>query len=293
MARRAGFSAEFRKPNDEANARNPAVILFQAAILFGNIFVIHPNFSIQQEPAQAGHILMARDEDFLQRASQGLQEPVVRFYEWTQPTVSLGFHQPETILDIEALDREKIPWIRRPTGGAAVLHSHELTYAVALPPAHPWQKNKSALEHIGRALARGLCALGVEADVLQRGRPLGKLPDRASCFVRASRWEVCVRGKKIIGSAQRMLQGALLQHGSILCTPAHLRLVSLMNLPSQKVRDELFIRLKTASTSIEEELTRPVNMTHLRQKMEEAFREEFTELCEEQFAETLESQQTP
>ncbi len=235
---------------------------------------------------------MARDADFLKRASQGLQEPVVRFYEWAQPTVSLGFHQPETILDAEVLEREQIPWVRRPTGGAAVLHSRELTYAIALPPEHPWLKNKSASEHIGRALARGLRAFGVEADVLQRGRPLGKLPDRASCFVRASRWEVCVQGKKIIGSAQRVLQGALLQHGSILCTPAHLHLASLLNLPSQKVKDELFFRLKTVSTSIEEELNCPVNMTHLRQKMEEAFREEFTESCEEQFAETLESQQT-
>ena len=236
---------------------------------------------------------MARDADLLKRTSQGLQESLVRFYEWAESTVSLGFHQPETILDAEALERDRIPWVRRPTGGAAVLHSRELTYAVALPPEHQWMKNKSASEHIGRALARGLRAFGVEADVLQRGRPLGKLPDRASCFVRASRWEVCVCGKKIIGSAQRILQGALLQHGSILCTPAHLRLVSLLNLPSQKVRDELLSRLKTASTSIEEELNCPVNMTHLRQKMEEAFREEFAGSCEEQFAETLENQLTP
>jgi lipoate-protein ligase A len=255
--------------------------------------VYNNNLSIEQKPAQAGHILMARDAELLKRASQGLQEPVVRFYEWIQPTVSLGFHQPETTLDIAALEREVIPWVRRPTGGAAVLHSRELTYAIALSPLHPWQKHKSASEHIGRALARGLRALGVEADVLQRGRPLGKLPDRASCFVRASRWEVCARGKKIIGSAQRMLQGALLQHGSILCTPAHLHLVSLLNLPSQKIRDELLFRLKNASTSIEEELNCPVSMTHLRQKMEEAFREEFNESCEGQFTETLESQQTP
>ena len=250
------------------------------------------NISIEQEPAQAGHILMARDAELLKRASQGLQEPVVRFYEWAQPTVSLGFHQPETILDMEALEREQVPWVRRPTGGAAVLHSRELTYAIVLPPLHPWMKQKSASEHIGGALARGLRSLRVEADILQRGRPLGKLPDRASCFVRASRWEVCVRGKKLIGSAQRMFQGALLQHGSILCTPAHLHLVSLLNLPSQEVKDELFFRLKSASTSIEEELNRPVSMTHLRQKMEEAFREEFGESCEEQVAETLESQQT-
>ena len=236
---------------------------------------------------------MARDADLLNRASQGLQKPIVRFYEWVQPTVSLGFHQSETILDADVLERERIPWVRRPTGGAAVLHAHELTYAVVLPPMHPWLQTKSVLEHIGRALARGLRNVGVGADMLERGRPLEKLPDRASCFVRASRWEICAHGKKIVGSAQRVLRGALLQHGSILCTPAHLRLVSLLNLPSQKIRDNLFDRLKNASTSIEEEVNHPVNMTYLRQKMEEAFRVEFTEFDEEQVAETLESQPTP
>lgn len=230
---------------------------------------------IRQEPAQAGESLMAQDAALLERVAQHRIGPVLRFYEWIRPTLSLGFHQRETVLDNEALRREGVPWVRRPTGGAAVLHSQELTYCIALPAAHPFQKDRSALKRTGRALAAGLRALGVPAELAERGHPLARLPDRASCFLRSSRWEVCVRGKKIVGSAQRTLSGASLQHGSILCGPDHLRLVSFLKLPSEQVRYELFSRLCAASTSVTEELGGPFDMMLLREKLAQAFRQEF------------------
>lgn len=233
---------------------------------------------IRQEAAAAGAVLMARDAALLERAATNSTKPVVRFYEWIQPTVSLGFHQKKEILDKEALDRERISWVRRPTGGAAVLHSQELTYALVLPPKHPFLIEKSVLEHVGKALTRGLRALGIAAKALHRSNPLERLPDRASCFVRSSRWEVCVRGKKIVGSAQRILNGALLQHGSIMCGPDHLRLISVLRLSSEEVRSALLSRVKAASTSIAEELGHPIHMTLLRQEMAQAFRDEFEQV---------------
>ena len=236
------------------------------------------SLEIRQEGVQAGEFLMRQDAALLEQVAQHRQGPVLRFYEWSCPTVSLGFHQKETVLDEEALHRNGIPWVRRPTGGAAVLHSQELTYCIVLPAEHPFQKDRSALERTGRAIAVGLRTLGVPAQVMERSNPLERLPDRASCFVRSSRWEVCVRGKKIVGSAQRMLNGALLQHGSILCGPDHLRLVSFLRLPSEQLRQELLVRLRAASTSIAEELNSPFDMKLLRRKLTEAFTEEFTVL---------------
>lgn len=234
------------------------------------------SIEIRQETAQDGDILMARDASLLEQAAHRQVGPVLRFYQWICPTISLGFHQRESVLDEDALTRERIPWVRRPTGGAAVLHSDELTYCLVLPAEHPFQKDKSALKHTGNALARGLQALGVSAEVVERGYPLEKLPDRTSCFVRSSRWEVCVRGKKIVGSAQRFLNGALLQHGSILRGPDHLRLTSLLRLPSEQVRQELHSRLCAASTSIREELSVPFDMMLLRQHLAQAFKQEFS-----------------
>ncbi|MFH1011290.1 MAG: lipoate--protein ligase family protein [bacterium] len=233
---------------------------------------------IRQEQAQLGHVLMARDAELLQQAACGEQGAILRFYEWIRPTVSLGFHQAEDILDREAVKREGIPWVRRPTGGAAVLHSQELTYSLVLPSGHPLQREGSTLEHVGNALVRGLRALGVPAQLAQRSHPLENLPNRTSCFIRASRWEVCVRGRKIVGSAQRLLNGALLQHGSILCGPGHLHLASLLRLPSQEVRRELLARLRATATSVTEELGSALDMCELRNKMAEAFTEEFASL---------------
>jgi len=230
---------------------------------------------IRQEPAQAGDILMTTDAALLAQAARGEQGALVRFYEWACPTVSLGFHQSEEILEHDAMQREGVPWVRRPTGGAAVLHSEELTYCLILPPDHPFQSDRSALQHTGQALTQGLCALGIAAELVPRGHPSENLPDRTSCFVRTSRWEVCVQGKKIVGSAQRLLNGALLQHGSILCGPDHLRLVQLLRLPSLKVRHDLSSRLRVASTSVAEESGQPFDMMQLRQEMAQAFQEEF------------------
>lgn len=236
---------------------------------------------ICQEAAQPGHILMARDAELLEQAARGEYGAVLRFYEWIRPTVSIGFHQAERILDGEILEQEAIPWVRRPTGGAAVLHSQELTYSLVLPPEHPWQRERNALKHVGCALVRGLCALGIPAQLAPRSHPLEKLPNRTSCFVRASRWEVCVRGKKIVGSAQRLQNGALLQHGSILCGPDHLRLVSLLRLPSGELRQELASRLRATSTSVSEEFGRALDMHELRDTLAEAFIEEFALLSSE------------
>src|SRR4051794_38575411 len=80
---------------------------------------------------------MAADEVLLQAAAAGMAG--LRFYEWSKATLSLGYFQPaaERLHDVKLA---KLPWVRRPTGGEALVHQHELTYALALPAGLPWQR---------------------------------------------------------------------------------------------------------------------------------------------------------
>ena len=80
---------------------------------------------------------MAADEVLIETAA-AQHRPSLRFYSWTTATVSLGYFQPAAArLSDQRL--ASLPWVRRPTGGATLVHHFELTYAIALPPGGPWQ----------------------------------------------------------------------------------------------------------------------------------------------------------
>ncbi|MCX6600077.1 MAG: hypothetical protein NT025_00755 [bacterium] len=226
---------------------------------------------IRQDPPRAGFALMAEDKTLLEKAERGELEPTLRFYEWSQPTVSLGFHQPEQVLDGERLRAARMPWVRRPTGGAAVLHSEELTYAIVIPNVAGAGASARVQELVSRAIALGLRDIGVEADADSRGEPLTALPNRSSCFVRTSRWEVTARGRKIVGSAQRRLTRAILQHGSILTGDDHLRITDFLRVSNEAERETLRRKLAEKATSVAAELGHAIPMEKLRAALTASF----------------------
>jgi lipoate-protein ligase A len=136
------------------------------------------------------------------------KEGVVRLYGWTRPTVSFGKNEPAARIGTE------VDYVRRPTGGRAVLHDQELTYAV-VAPLDTFGGLKEAYLRINAALAVALRSLGAPVDVVGEGAPaLG--PDAGPCFQAPATGEIVASGRKVVGSAQARLEGALLQHGSIL-----------------------------------------------------------------------------
>ena len=157
---------------------------------------------------------MARDEALLNAAARGAA-PALRLYGWIPPTLSLGAHQPASDADLEACRSRGIDLVRRPTGGGAVLHDRELTYAVAGRIGDPpFPSSVIAIyEGIASALLMGLAQLGIAAQA-SRGALRGRAP--ADCFGAPSARELVVRGRKLAGSAQLRRRGAFLQHGSIL-----------------------------------------------------------------------------
>jgi lipoyl(octanoyl) transferase len=155
---------------------------------------------------------MACDEALLRSAlDRGVAS--LRFYTWSEPTLSLGYFQSHA----ERLADEllaNVAWVRRPTGGAAILHDRELTYSLALPAGEPWHTEESWLCRFHHAVAGALRGFGVESRGVVCGeeKKLGPY----LCFLHQTPGDLVVAGHKVVGSAQRRPHGATMQHGSIL-----------------------------------------------------------------------------
>lgn len=159
---------------------------------------------------------MALDQVLASRVARGEAPPTLRFYTWDRPAISLGFHQdPSRVLNMEEVRRLGLSVVRRPTGGRAVLHGHDLTYAVALPTSLPWVSTlMETYRALSEALREGFLRAGVPVT-LARGH-VGELrPGPLPCFASTARYELVWRGRKVVGSAQRRFKGAVLQQGSI------------------------------------------------------------------------------
>jgi lipoate-protein ligase A len=159
-------------------------------------------------------------DDGLLGAVDRSSEPltIVRLYQWRRPTVSLGRNQKvETAVDTEFCRAHDIDIVHRPTGGRAVLHDDELTYAVASNDTVRFGEGVYAnYRRIAEALADALRGVGVPAMLVPETRHASR-PDGLDppCFLSSSRYELTVDGRKVAGSAQRRLRRGFLQHGSI------------------------------------------------------------------------------
>jgi lipoate-protein ligase A len=186
---------------------------------------------------------MAVDEALLETAvDEG--KCTLRFYRWSEPTVSLGYFQKPEEATADPL-LAGLPIVPRLSGGGAILHHHEWTYSIALPPGHPLGRIPVELydrihdEVIGWLRSEGVPAMlrrdsearhpvgaldpvariaADEADTAAHGN--SSLERRARepflCFGRGDPRDIVLHGSKILGSAQRRRRGAILQHGSLL-----------------------------------------------------------------------------
>ena len=162
---------------------------------------------------------MAADHVLLESALNGRTS--LRFYGWSEPTLSLGYFQPESIRHQDP-GLALLPYVRRATGGEILIHHHEVTYALALPAGQPWQSrsmNAAAwLHRMHRLVSDALRSLSVK-PTLASDAP--RTASGSLCFAHPMAGDVLIGSSKIVGSAQRRRRGALLQHGAILlaCSP--------------------------------------------------------------------------
>ena len=168
---------------------------------------------------------MAVDEALLQCMADG-GDPVLRLYGFAPPCVSLGRFQAAGDLGDDRLRRQDgVGLVRRPTGGRAVLHDDEVTYAVVLGRhhLHPFGK-RAAYRAAAGILLRLLPALGVQGAIQPgAGEAAPRAPD-PDCFRSTAEYEITAGRKKLVGSAQTTTRDAALQHGTIPLSSAYTRI---------------------------------------------------------------------
>jgi lipoate-protein ligase A len=171
------------------------------------------------EPGE-GAFNMAVDETLFLFASESSGEATVRLYGFRSPTVSLGYRQnAQEAIDLGKCRELGVDCVKRPTGGRALLHQHELTYSVASPFEGVFRGLgvRSIYDALNGALRSALAALGVPLDAVDSGGERDREPALSvPCLAHPSRHEIASGGRKLVASAQRRGRSAFLQHGSIL-----------------------------------------------------------------------------
>lgn len=165
-------------------------------------------------PPADGATNMAIDEALLHRATR-TGEVAYRVYSWAEPTISLGRNQPARgCYDLERARTRGVGFVRRPTGGRAILHHREITYSVSAPVS-AFGSLRESYRTINRLLMEALGRLGVDAHEAESSSR-APVPSLAPCFDSPVAGELVARGRKLVGSAQVRDGDVFLQHGSIL-----------------------------------------------------------------------------
>ena len=225
--------------------------------------------------AATGAFNMAADEALLMRASNPGSEPTLRIFAWNPPAVTLGYGQNASReLDLAKCRRAGLDVVRRLTGGRAVLHWDELTYSVVWPVEALGGGLEDSFQLIGRCLVAGLQRFGIDAT-LERSRPArDRRRERElspPCFASTSRWEVKYLGRKLIGSAQRRIKNAVLQHGSLLLGPEHKQLLDLLPEGGESTRKLRIEELDRGSVDLRSTQADEIDVDRLARSIAEGF----------------------
>ena len=227
-----------------------------------------------------GEYNMMFDEMLALRLAEGTGIPTLRLYQWNPWAISLGHNQADSEIDHERCRLLGIDIVRRPTGGRAILHAEELTYSVVM---YADRKGiQQIYNEISRALVKGLELFGIDVS-LQKSQPnfpeLYRSASSIPCFSSSARYEIEWHGKKLVGSAQRRYSSdtsdVVLQHGSILCGPAHRRLPEYLRLSDTKSRNRIVEDLERKTADLCEASGRPVNVNKLVECIKKGFEESF------------------
>jgi lipoate-protein ligase A len=204
-------------------------------------------------PSSSGAWNMAVDEKVLESVEQNMALPSLRLYAWEPPCLSIGYAQPSSDIDFARLSAHGWDWVRRPTGGRAILHTDELTYSIITPLSDPRVSGGvlESYQRLSRALLTALRSLNIHAEThpinqLGRNQRFG-----AVCFEVPSNYEIVVQGKKLIGSAQARRKNVMLQHGTLPLYGDLTRITQVLAFSDEQERSAAATRLLSRATSAE------------------------------------------
>lgn len=217
---------------------------------------------------------MAVDEAIQRAHAAGDAPPTLRFYRWRPACLSLGYFQGAEQVDFARLRERGLGFVRRPTGGRAILHDRELTYSVVAREDNPRVAGGvvESYRRISAGLLAGLVRLGVPARTAPplpgEERPHSR---NAACFDVPSDYELTVDGRKIVGSAQTRRLGTILQHGTLLLAVDCVALYDLFQVRSAETRARLVADLEGRVVALGDVLGREVRFEETAAALREGF----------------------
>jgi len=168
--------------------------------------------------ARGGAANMAVDEAVLLAVGEGQAPATLRFYRWLEPTISLGYFQRYEEFQAQEEEIRSLPMVRRQTGGGAILHDDEVTYSLVMPISDKGQSTDIAdlYQLVHDAFIAVLGERGVPVAYRDGQESANSQRGPFFCFARAHRLDLVLEGEKLLGSAQRRMKQAVLQHGSLI-----------------------------------------------------------------------------
>ena len=195
---------------------------------------------------------MAIDVALAQCMTSESRYPVLRIYGWDPPAISLGYHQNTDDIDLERCKKDNVDVVVRPTGGRAILHADELTYAVVIPQYSRYYDPQVSRVYgiISQCLVEGLNQLEYPVEFERAAftpRDFNRGELSTMCYASTVQHEISHQGRKLVGSAQRRLNGVVLQHGSVLIGRKHLDITDYLTKQDEKGRERVksFMMKKT------------------------------------------------
>lgn len=207
-------------------------------------------------PPERGAWNMAVDETLLEGMQRSEALPVLRLYAWEPPCLSLGYAQPISDVDFEKLNKRGWELVRRPTGGRAILHTDELTYAVIGPHSEPRLAGGvlESYRRLSQALLEALRGMHARAESNAMPGNSNDADKGPVCFEAPSNYEITIAAKKLIGSAQARKKEGVLQHGTLPLYGDLSRITQVLNFPSEMEREQAAQRLLERATTLESAL---------------------------------------
>jgi len=225
---------------------------------------------------QSGSFNMQVDEHLARNFEFNVSPPILRVYGWNPSTISLGHNQNIEDFDSDKIARAGFEIVRRPTGGKAIFHAHELTYSIVMELGD--RGPRAVYDDINRGLLEGLEILGIGAQLAAQDEEFRKhYQSRTSipCFSSTAKNEIQFNGRKLIGSAQRRFGKVILQHGSFLLGPQHRRLVEFLSPQAEGTRKLLEDSFLNKTTEAETILGRTITFDEAVSAVRKGFEEKF------------------
>ncbi len=215
---------------------------------------------------------MAIDEAIAISHSKDKSPPTLRFYTFTPPAITIGYHQEVENFDVDEIRKKKFDFVRRLTGGTAVLHKNDLVYSLVLPEFSLPRKITNAYNYLSDALIRGLKELGLPA----KKKKLVSEERKDTCYLNSNPYDIVVNNKKISGNAQSRIRGVVLQHGTIIIKNNLPELFDCLICEDRQRRD-FHATARKKVTSVEKELGRCPSIAEVEEAMISGFRTLFSQ----------------